>query len=86
MATISIHYWAGAKAAAGVPTEEIVAGSVEEALSIARSNRGDAHFDRVLSVSAVLIDGVAVHGAQLGRTVQGVVKVEILPPFAGGSD
>jgi molybdopterin converting factor small subunit len=85
MATISIHYWAGAKAAAGVGGEEIEAQSVNEALAVARANRADPKFDRVLSISSVLIDGVAVHQAQLDRVVQGAVKVEILPPFAGGS-
>lgn len=86
MATISIHYWAGARSAAGVSTEDIEAPSVADALSMARASRTDPRFDRVLSVSSVLVDGVAVHGAQLGHTVQGVVRVEILPPFAGGAD
>jgi molybdopterin synthase sulfur carrier subunit len=84
MATISLHYWAGARAAAGVASEEVVADSVAEALATARNRRADPHFERVLRASSVLIDGVAAHEDQLSQPVKGMVRVEILPPFAGG--
>ena len=84
MVTISLYYWAGAKAAAGLETERFEAESVSEALDQARSRHRDARFERVLSVSSVLIDGlVANHEAQ-NRTLTEPTRVEILPPFAGG--
>jgi molybdopterin synthase sulfur carrier subunit len=85
MATISLYYWAGAKAAAGVDVERFEADSVAQALQHARDQRADPRFDQVLSVSSVLVDGVVARGEALDRPVTEAVRVEILPPFAGGS-
>lgn len=85
MATVSIHYWAGARAAAGVRSEHIEASTVAQALELARTRRADPQFDRVLSVSAVLIAGVSTRTADLDRVLDGDLTVEILPPFAGGA-
>lgn len=85
MAGISVHYWAGAKAAAGVEMERFEADSVSAALEQARDARGDPSFDRVLKMSSVLIDGVAAHREDLARPLSTDVRVEILPPFAGGA-
>jgi molybdopterin converting factor small subunit len=84
MTTVRLHYWAGAKAAAGVELEEVAADSVGAALEQARSRRGP-EFGRVLSVSSVLVDGVVADRAALDRVVSDPVTAEILPPFAGGS-
>jgi hypothetical protein len=54
--TVSLYYWAGAKAAAGVEGERFDAETVADALDQARR-----------------------------RTLTDPVRVEILPPFAGGS-
>ena len=85
MATISVHYWAGAKAAAGVASEDIEARSIAEALAIACARRNDPRFDRILNVFSALVDGGAAHGPQLERPLDRPVAVEILPPFAGGA-
>ena len=86
MATISLYYWAGAKAAAGVSMERFEGDCVAVALDQARRARGsDAHFDRVLRVSSVLVDGVVARAEDLDRHLSQDVRVEILPPFAGGS-
>jgi len=85
MATVSLYYWAGAKAAAGVSMERFEGNSVAAALEQARRSRGDAHFDRVLTVSSILVDGVVARGEALDRPLSADVRVEILPPFAGGS-
>jgi molybdopterin synthase sulfur carrier subunit len=86
MATISLYYWAGAKAAAGVSMERFETDSVAAALEQARRSRtGDAHFDRVLRMSSVLVDGVVARADDLEGMRSGDVRVEILPPFAGGS-
>ncbi len=85
MVTISLYYWAGAKAAAGVAVERFEAGTVADALRCARAQRSDPRFDQMLSVSSLLVDGVVVRGDALARPLEEPVRVEILPPFAGGS-
>ena len=82
---VSLHYWAGARAAAGVAAEVIQAQTVAEALRFARDRRSDPHFDRVIKASSMLIDGLTAHPADLDRPLTAPVRVEILPPFAGGS-
>ncbi len=84
MVPVSLHYWAGARAAAGVAEEKIEARSVAEALRFACDERSDPHFDRVIKASSVLIDGLTAHPADLERPLAAPVRVEILPPFAGG--
>jgi len=84
MTLIRLHYWAGARAAAGVETDEVEAESVAAALAVARSGR-DAHFGRVLGVSTVLIDGTVADGNALEQRRTVPVVAEILPPFAGGA-
>jgi sulfur-carrier protein len=84
MVPVSLHYWAGARAAAGVAEEQIEARSVAEALRFARDERSDPHFDKVIKASSLLIDGLAAHPADLERPLKAPVRVEILPPFAGG--
>jgi sulfur-carrier protein len=82
---VSLHYWAGARAAAGVTEEEIEARSVAEALQLACEERSDPHFDKVIKASSVLIDGLTAHQEDLERLLIAPVRVEVLPPFAGGN-
>ena len=81
---VSLHYWAGARAAAGVAEEEIKARSVAEALQLACDKRADPHFDSVIKASSVLIDGLTAHHEDLERLLTAPARVEVLPPFAGG--
>jgi molybdopterin synthase sulfur carrier subunit len=83
MPPVHLHYWAGAKAAAGTAEETLEASSVRGALELAAAARPGA-FSRVLSACSLLIDGVAAHEADLDRPLEGAVRVEVLPPFAGG--
>ena len=80
----TIRYWAGARAAAGVASEETSARTLEEALLLARSVRDD-RFSKVLEVCSYVVDGDPVgardHAAVL--LVDGGL-VDVLPPFAGG--
>ena len=85
MVTVSLYYWAGAKAAAGIDVERFDAETVAAALDQARRRRSDPRFERVLSVSSLLIDGLIAQDADLDVTLTKPVRVEILPPFAGGS-
>jgi sulfur-carrier protein len=81
---VSLHYWAGARAAAGVAEEQIEARSVAEALRLACDQRSDPHFDKVIAASSILIDGLTAHPEDLERRLAVPVRVEVLPPFAGG--
>jgi sulfur-carrier protein len=85
MVSVRLHYWAGAKAAAGVAEEVIDASSVSEALRLARQRRADPRFDRVIQLSSVLIDGRVAHQEDLEQQLTEAVQVEVLPPFAGGA-
>lgn len=82
MATILIRYWAGAKAAAGVESEEIQAATVANALALATEARG-AELVRVIERSSLLLDGVVVHDR--GMSLKDAQILEVLPPFAGGA-
>ena len=84
MATMSLHYWAGARAAAGVAEEQFEADTIAAALEAACQSRGDA-FRRVVSACSLLVDGITAHPADLERPRNSAVRVELLPPFAGGS-
>ena len=81
MAAVTVRYWAGARAAAGVAEEAFEADTLAEAVEAAAARHGDA-LARVLSVASFLVDGVRARPT----TVLGDgVTVEVLPPFAGGS-
>jgi molybdopterin converting factor small subunit len=84
MPPVHLHYWAGAKAAANTAEETVEAPSVRRALEIVTAARG-GRFGRVLSACSLLVDGVAAHDADLDRPLDGPVRVEVLPPFAGGA-
>lgn len=77
---VTVRYWAGARAAAGVDAEVVPApASVAElvaALTGARPGLAE-----VLPVCSVLVDGLAASGAD---PVPPGALVEVLPPFAGG--
>ncbi len=85
MVLVSLHYWAGAKAAAGVSAESVEASTVAAALELVSARRADPHFDRVVRASTVLIGETTAHPDDLTRPLDGPVQVEILPPFAGGA-
>lgn len=78
-------FWAGAKSVAGAESETWRVPSIAAALRAAAQSRRDPRFDRLLRVCTVLVDGVVVHPERLGDPVDGPVRAEILPPFAGGA-
>ena len=85
MVMVSLHYWAGARAAAGVDAESIATTSVAEALRQVELARADPRFSRVLQACSLLIDGIAAKRADLDRALAEPVRVDVLPPFAGGA-
>lgn len=85
MHRVTLRYWAGARAAAGVETEDVRAGTVGEALEAARALRpGDAAFTRVLATCSLLQDRRTVLRSALDRPLDADTEIEVLPPFAGG--
>jgi molybdopterin synthase sulfur carrier subunit len=80
--TITVRYWASARAAAGVSEDEFDGphslGALREA-AIARHPHSD-RLAGVLAVCSVLVDGRQPQGDD----VEPGSVVEFLPPFAGG--
>ena len=80
MAVVTVRYWAGARAAAGVDAETVeAAGTVAELVERLGAARPDLR--PVLAVASVLVDGRAGAGDD---PVPAGALVEVLPPFAGG--
>ena len=84
--SVTVRYWAAAKAAAGVPEEQLdAAGTLAGLLDAVRAAHGE-DLDRVLGRCSYLVDEVSP-----GRTPHADVPVpdgsvvDVLPPFAGGS-
>ncbi len=83
---MDLVFWAGARAVAGTASERWSAPTLGEALRAAAASRGpDARFDRLLTVCTVLVDGVVVHREDWETPLEGAVRAEILPPYAGGA-
>jgi molybdopterin converting factor small subunit len=81
---VQLRYWAGARHAAGVETDGYPASTIAQALEQARAEH-DERFASVLAMSSLLLDGTVVAEADLGQPLKAAVEIEVLPPFAGGS-
>ncbi len=85
MPLLTVRYFAGARAAAGVAEERIeLAGSVtvHDALA-AIGGRHEGRLDAVLPACSFLLDGVAVRDRTQAIT-DSSAELDVLPPFAGG--
>ena len=72
---------------AGTASERWHAETLGEALRAAAASRApDARFDRLLTVCTVLVDGVVVHPERWEAPLDGPMRAELLPPFAGGAN
>ena len=81
MASVTVRYWAGARAAAGIHEEPYEGDTLGAVLDAAASAHG-AELARVFSVATFLLDGS--RSARDAPLTDGVT-IEVLPPFAGGS-
>ncbi|HTC70188.1 MAG TPA: MoaD/ThiS family protein [Acidothermaceae bacterium] len=81
MARVVVRYFAAAKAAAGVSEDVVEADTVRACLSTLETMRG-AELQRVMKACSFLVDGVQAR--DLDRPLAGAVKIDVLPPFAGG--
>ncbi len=75
---ITVRYFAGARAAAGVSTAELAAD-----ISIAElTASASAELAKVLSASSFLVDGLSWRDRD--ATLPDGCTLDVLPPFAGG--
>jgi molybdopterin converting factor small subunit len=86
METVTVRYWAAARAAAGTAEEQLRGSTLAEVLAAARAARPSSErFGAVLAVCSFLVGDMPV-----GRRNPADVPiapgdvVEVLPPFAGG--
>ncbi|HEX2074248.1 MAG TPA: MoaD/ThiS family protein [Geodermatophilus sp.] len=80
-ATVTVRYFAGARAAAGVDSETRAAGTLEELVGQIVDEHGE-RLERVLTACSFLVDGTQTRDRS-SVLAPGAV-VDVLPPFAGG--
>jgi molybdopterin converting factor small subunit len=79
--TVTVRYFAGARAAAGVDTETCTAGSLAELVDQIVVAHGE-RLERVLAACSFLVDGTSTRDR--AATLAPGSTVDVLPPFAGG--
>ena len=78
---VTVRYFAGARAAAGVETEARDAGTLAELVGQIVADHGE-RLERVLTACSFLVDGTQTRDRSLALAPGTVV--DVLPPFAGG--
>jgi molybdopterin converting factor small subunit len=81
MNTVTVRYFAGARAASGVDTETRDADSLDQLVGQIVEAHGEK-LERVLTACSFLIDGTTTRDRTLALAPGAVV--DVLPPFAGG--
>ncbi len=76
--TVTVRYFAGARAAAGVAEDRVPAGTSLDDLAA----RGGPRLSSVFACASFLVDGVHWHDRRAGLPAG--ATVDVLPPFAGG--
>jgi molybdopterin synthase sulfur carrier subunit len=84
--TITVHYWAAARAAAGIAEEKVdaqtLAGLLDE---IHRRHRGRDRFGDVIDMCSILVGETPVGSRDPAEVLlKPGDTIEFLPPFAGG--
>jgi molybdopterin synthase sulfur carrier subunit len=79
--TVTVRYFAGARAAAGVDTESRDAATLAELVGQIVGDHGDK-LERVLTACSFLVDGTTTRDRAIALAPGSVV--DVLPPFAGG--
>ena len=79
--TITVRYFAGARAAVGVDTETRDAATLDELVGQIVGDHGEK-LERVLTACSFLVDGTTTRDRALVLSPGAVV--DVLPPFAGG--
>jgi molybdopterin converting factor small subunit len=79
---LTVRYFAGARAAAGVTEEVAPSGLSLDELAAELVTRHGERLSTVLKVASFLVDGVAWHDRQAPLPTE--ATIDVLPPFAGG--
>ena len=79
--SVTVRYFAGARAASGVDTEARAASSLDELISEIVAAHGE-RLERVLTACSFLVDGTQTRDRSSALSPGSVV--DVLPPFAGG--
>jgi molybdopterin synthase sulfur carrier subunit len=79
--TVTVRYFAGARAAVGVDTETREAATLADLVGQIVDSHGE-RLERVLTACSFLVDGTSTRDRAL-ELASGAV-VDVLPPFAGG--
>ncbi len=79
--TVTVRYFAGARAASGVDTESREAATLDELVGQLVGAHGEK-LGRVLTACSFLVDGTSTRDRTLALSPGAVV--DVLPPFAGG--
>ncbi|RBY75552.1 MoaD/ThiS family protein [Geodermatophilus sp. TF02-6] len=78
---VTVRFFAGARAAAGVDTETRDAGTLDELVAQLVAAHGE-RLERVLTACSFLVDGTQTRDRS--SVLQPGAVVDVLPPFAGG--
>jgi molybdopterin converting factor small subunit len=81
MSTVTVRYFAGARAASGIDTEEREVASLDELVGQIVATHGEK-LERVLTACSFLVDGTSTRDRTHALSPGAVV--DVLPPFAGG--
>jgi len=79
---LTVRYFAGARAAAGVHEDVAPAGLCLDDLAAELAARRGERLGTVLKAASFLVDGVACHDRR--AVLPGGSTIDVLPPFAGG--
>jgi molybdopterin converting factor small subunit len=79
--SVTVRYFAGARAASGVDTETRSAESLDDLLGQIVATHGE-RLERVLTACSFLVDGTQTRDRAHALSPGSVV--DVLPPFAGG--
>lgn len=79
--SVTVRYFAGARAASGVDTESRDAGSLDELVGQIVADHGE-RLERVLTACSFPVDGTQTRDRSL--TLAPGTTVDVLPLFAGG--
>lgn len=84
MPSVTVRYFAGARAAAGVPSEDLEltdGATVADVLDLVTTRHGEK-LGKVLAACSFLLDSVAVRDRT--APLPSNAELDVLPPFAGG--
>jgi sulfur-carrier protein len=79
--SVTVRYFAGARAASGVGTETHEAATLDQLVAQIVQSHGE-RLERVLTACSFLVDDTAARDRELALSPGSVV--DVLPPFAGG--